>query len=192
MYFLIKKCEMTSRTEENTGKHTWTKRNKQQRSNNNSRPNTQLPATYRPSPRGGRRQLREILEQREDEETLQMQGTEGQPEPHNESGPTTRDQAGSTPPTEVPPPHLSDDEILEGLNELAEQQETPQEELERARRAHHNKVTEESSVHTMLTDPASRTRWNQKQHDITNHRMENRRTVPVKRAQVTKSWLTKQ
>ncbi|KAK3280278.1 hypothetical protein CYMTET_11872 [Cymbomonas tetramitiformis] len=31
------------------------------------------------------RQLRERLEQQEDEETLQMQGTEGQPEPQNES-----------------------------------------------------------------------------------------------------------
>ncbi|KAK3239929.1 hypothetical protein CYMTET_50182 [Cymbomonas tetramitiformis] len=122
---------------------------------------------------------------------LKMQGAEGKPTHQNEGQPTIPDQAGSPSPTEEPPSQPIEDEMLEGLNKLAEQQEAPQEEMERARRAHHNRVTEESTVHTLLTDPAPRTRWNQKKHDIANHRMENRRAGPVTKAQVTKDWLNK-
>eukprot|EP00854_Cymbomonas_tetramitiformis_P004940 gene4940-biopygen4892 len=155
------------------------------------------------------RQLRDMMEQQEDEEMLQMQEAGGQHEPRGESDLTTHNQEGNPPPTEVSPQPPNEEEIFERLNELTEQQETPQEEpdeeeiferlnelveqqetpqgeLEKRRQAHHNRVAEESRVHAMITDPAPRTRWNQQKHDMTNHRMRNRRAPPVKEGQVTK------
>ncbi|KAK3248174.1 hypothetical protein CYMTET_42355 [Cymbomonas tetramitiformis] len=142
-----------------------------------------------------------MIEQQKHEEMLHMQEAGGQHEPRGEPDLTAHNQEGNPPPTEVSPQTLNEEEIFERLNELAEQQETPQEELdeeevferlnelveqqetpqgelEKRRQAHHIRVTEESRVHAMIADPAPRTRWNQQKHDITNHRMRNRRAPP--------------
>ncbi|KAK3263793.1 hypothetical protein CYMTET_27427 [Cymbomonas tetramitiformis] len=128
------------------------------------------------------RQLRDMMEQQEDEEMLQLQEEGGQHEPRGETDLTAHNHENNPPPTEVPQQHPNEEEIFERLNvlaeqqespreeleneeeifeklnELVEQQETPQGDLERRRQAHHSRVTEESRVHAMITDPAPRNR----------------------------------
>ncbi|KAK3258093.1 hypothetical protein CYMTET_32848, partial [Cymbomonas tetramitiformis] len=67
---------------------------------------------------------------REDEEMLQIQEVGGQHEPRGEFDLTAHNQEGNPPPTEVSPQPPNEEEIFERLNELAEQQGTPQEGLD--------------------------------------------------------------
>ncbi|KAK3289141.1 hypothetical protein CYMTET_3412 [Cymbomonas tetramitiformis] len=160
------------------------------------------------------RLIKAMMEQREEEEILHMQEMQEQHEPWEVEGRTDHTQGGNPQPAEAPPQPSNEEEIFEALNELAErlevpqgeqndeeifgilnelieQQETPQGGLENERQAHHDRVTEESRVHAMMEDPAPRTRWNQRKHDMTNHRMKNRNAPPVKEGKATKNWLNK-
>ncbi|KAK3247361.1 hypothetical protein CYMTET_43133 [Cymbomonas tetramitiformis] len=74
------------------------------------------------------RRIRDMLERQEDEEMLQIQKVGEQHEPWEEMDLTAHNQEGNPPPTEVSPQPSNEEEIFERLNELVEQQETPQEE----------------------------------------------------------------
>ncbi|KAK3287402.1 hypothetical protein CYMTET_5076 [Cymbomonas tetramitiformis] len=160
------------------------------------------------------RQIRAMMEQQEEEEMLLMQEMQEQQEHWETEGRTDHTRGSDPKPAEAPPQPSEEEEIFEGLNELAEkletpqgeqndeeifgmlnelieQQEAPRGELANERQAHHDRVAEESRVHAMMEDPMPRTRWNQRKHDMTHSRIKNRNAPLVKEGKATENWLNK-
>ncbi|KAK3283287.1 hypothetical protein CYMTET_9007 [Cymbomonas tetramitiformis] len=155
------------------------------------------------------RQIKAMMEQTEEEEMLLMREVQEHQEHQETEGRRDPTRGNEPEPTEVPPSEEEEifkelNELAEGLevtqeehndegifdilNELIEQREKPQEKTNE-RQAHHDRVTEESRVHTMMEDPMPRTRWKQRKHDITHSRTEKRNAPSVQEGGTTDSWL---